>query len=161
MANTEKIIIYTQQVSFYKRFILKECLPLLLIFTIFLLVPGNFIVKFLFWIGISFLASLPAIGHYNRYIYKISISNDIILIDFLFYNKKERIEFNLNTINIDLTKGIHARTTFKIIAFRKTYDLLFRIEPELRFAKFWTEEKIEDVYKLLKEAQDEVKQGSE
>ena len=161
MANTEKTIIDIQPINFFKRFFLKECLMYFILLSILLFIPINFIANFIIWLLTSSFFSITAIGMYCYYTYRIRVVDNEIVIDYVYFTKEKQIRFDLKTINIDFTKGSYFRSIFDVIAFRKTYDHLFRITPELRFAKFWTEEKIEDVYKLLKEAQDEAKQSSE
>ena len=156
--SSENIIFQIKPVNFWRRFLLKEFLFYLISgIILFLFYPLELNTRIICSILISILGSSFTLSRYHYFTFYISRQNNILIIEYLNWNKKQKIEFDLKNIKIELSIDGFYRSTFKIINFRKTYDYLFRIEPEFRFVKYWTDKIIEEVFIKIIEEKNKVK----
>ena len=156
--NNVKTIFNISPINFWYRFFKNEIVVYFTVFVIFFaMLPLEIFSKILLIFILTSLGSLVAISKYRYFIFNISHNNNILIIEYLNWNKKKILELDLNTIIIEYIRHAFYRKFYYIINFKKKYDSIFKIEPEFRFAKYITQEILEDIFNKIIDVQNDVK----
>lgn len=96
---------------------------------------------------------------YDYFVYKIKIENQIIEINYYYWFAKKTLKININDLKLTLSeRGSHIGRLVTIVFSENKKKLLELHEQKGILKKYWTEEKVKEMYDTLINLQKQVKE---
>lgn len=116
--------------------------------------------------GIIFMILIYLLGiiiysasDYDYFVYKIKIENQIIEINYYYWFAKKTLKININDLKLTLSqRGSHLGRLVTIVFSENKKKLLELHEEKGILKKYWTKEKVNEIYETLINLQNQVKE---